>query len=102
MQPATDGAAFLDGSRIVRQHQERRLGRVFSVMGVLEHPPADAIHHRGMALHERGERCLIALLDETREQLPIRRAIGSASARQLADVVQDIPQALARHLTLYL
>jgi len=54
-----------------------------------------------MALHQSGERGLIALLDEAREQLLIRRATGLSDARQLTDVLQDIPQALTRHTTLY-
>jgi hypothetical protein len=55
-----------------------------------------------MALHQGSKRSLVALLDETRQQFPIRRATRIASGRQLEDVLQDIPKALAHHVPLYL
>jgi hypothetical protein len=49
------------------QHQERRLEGVLGVGGALQHPAADAVHQRPEAVHQLGERVVVAVPGEPTE-----------------------------------
>ena len=58
-------------------------------MGVVQHPPADALDHRPVPCHERGKGVLVTLPDELVEQGGVRGGIGVGSGDQAAEVVQQ-------------
>ncbi len=79
--------------RLAREHQECRLGRVLGRVRIAEDAPADAQHHRLVALDQHGEGRLIAVADEALEhravgQLAGRRRFGCRRAARLCRIRQ--------------
>jgi hypothetical protein len=56
MQPARQPFRLADGDRLPGQHDKGRLKVVLGVMGVLQHPLADAQNQRTVSPHQRLER----------------------------------------------
>src|SRR5262249_32708743 len=69
--PTADGPALTDAARLARQYKERGLERIFRVLFMPQHAPADREHHRPVATNQFGERRFIAIRRESVEQLPI-------------------------------
>jgi hypothetical protein len=77
------------------QNEEGRLERIFGILIVLKHAPADAVHHRAMALHDRLDGRGIARGDNLLHQLGVgdvrQHLRGHASGKVVKEGIQVNP-----------
>ena len=79
VQPGTECVGPAQPTRLAHQHQERGLESVVGVVTVVQQAPAHAEHHWAMPPYQRREGCLVALVGEPFEELPIARLIVGAA-----------------------
>jgi hypothetical protein len=74
VKPRTERAVEPDRGCLADQHQKHSLKGIRGVVGVAQELTADALNHRPMARQERLEGRLVAAVDESIENLPVRHA----------------------------
>ena len=98
VQPGAQRVLAPDGGRLAGEHQKCGLPGVLGVVGMAEHPAADAQHHRPVALDQGGERGLVPARDEAVQQVAVGGRVRGRRGRQLADVMQNGVQMSVAHV----
>ena len=84
IQPRGQGIRATDCGRLARQHEEDGLEGILGRVGIAEHPPADAQHHRAVPRHQRSEGILVAPCGEPAQEGGISLGVQSFNSRELA------------------
>src|SRR5262245_13694147 len=93
VKPAGKRMLLANSSELTGKEQKRRLEGVLGILGVLQGPPTDAVHHRPVPTHERFKRGLVALVEETPDQLAVAlvgQGLSSHSLREAAEKIAHV------------
>jgi hypothetical protein len=86
IQPASHGLSFADGTGLASQGKERRLARIFHVLLIAKHTPADPAHHTLVPPHQKLEGGLIALSNDAVQEFNVADAVEGLPPNQLTQV----------------
>ncbi len=87
IQVVADARPILQRVALADEHHERGLERVVRIGGVAEDAAAGAQHHRGVPADQRGERGLVAVVEESGEQFAVRGGVRVEAGRHAAKPV---------------
>jgi hypothetical protein len=97
VQPLRDGLLFADRPCVPGEHQEGRLDSVLGILVMVQHPPADAKHHRSVPCDQDSERFLV-LAPGKRTQQGSVGLLATAAAGQTMEVPHEVNELCRRHL----
>ena len=97
VEPIANLRARNDRSCLADEHQERRLEGIFRIGPVQQNTLANAENHRSMAADEQLECPIVAVGDESLEQLGVGGLGIFVLARDLADVADNALKLTVRH-----
>jgi hypothetical protein len=97
VKPAGDRPPAPDLAGLARQGDKRRLESILRTVSVAEDSVADTEHQSVVPAQHQFKGSLVALLVEPFEELDIACTQGGAPGKQVAQMVQDWAQRLARH-----
>ena len=86
-----------EGSGLAGQYEECSLKRILSVVGIVEHPPADGEHQGAMPFQERREGAFIPLTDKLLKELVVVLLGPSPGTLEVAKILQHARYRLACH-----
>ena len=98
IQPVRHHFSRQNGRCLADKDEESGLKSVFGVV-VSEKAAAHLPNHRTMPLDEGGEGCLVSLLDEAAEELPIGQPRPVWQQSGSAKVLDDLAHGACRHQT---
>jgi hypothetical protein len=86
-----------NGSQFLGEHQERRLKGILDVLHVAQDPPADAINHRAVTMHDGLECRSVALVQRSFHELPVRLLTQPLGIHSAGQANQNAVEICCRH-----
>ena len=97
VEPGPQHVALADRPGLLDQDQERRLEGIGDVVRIVQDAPADAQHHRPVPMEDRLERRLVAMGEESLQELGLAQARDGPRVEETFQRIDDRTAMSFRH-----